>query len=684
MPAQHEPPRERRSGAVYRRVSSPAQGEEERHSLEAQQAIGRGFAETHQIDVEWDDYDDTTSKHGIEYLPKLDSLMQLAEDGEFDVIIIDKLDRLTRAGQGDYWDAIRRLTNAEVRLFAVTDNFDSWNRDDLLRGDLNAYSAEKDNTNRTINTVRGRRDRVTKNHWPNPGRAAPYGWQWVDPYPTAPKQPTKTKLQHNLKEAPYVQWMYSHLDAGGTLYAAAQYLNDNDAPRRGDGDGWNSGQVREVVMNSAQWGVYYAFRYVTADWTPREKREYRKTHGGKKPKHLRHRYDLLYGSEDDKRKAEAVLALRYPAGDAPRLVTMPGVLVDEPLVDEPKAKRVIATFADNKAHAAANVRSHTPDDALFTGHEVRCAYCGRGLAVTRRSEFGDKRGRRRLTRPWRYVCSRGGHNAHPCPGGGVAITCTELDVFTWDTVCRAIRDEDFLRRLIAKTDAVTKPALRAEQARRELKDHEEHKRRWLKKIEKLNPDDPHYAEDEEDYRHEMHARDPQIAAAKERLQRAEDELAQEGQRRQVLDEFHQYATEHREHLDDLTAEQRRDILKHLRVQLHVGAEHLTARKRRYKVVDDAGHTMEMTPARIAMYINLAHHPEAVQHLNRLYREYGTYDADAWYDDDINRVTWAKVIDGTPEPENVIDLSVWHETCGDDGGDEPIGDPNLPPLSAGPQ
>jgi hypothetical protein len=496
MPAHHTPPPERRTGAVYRRVSSSAQSAEDRHSLEDQQAVGRRFAETYQIDVTWDDYDDSTSKHGVEYLPTLDRLMQLAEDGDFDVIIIDKLDRLTRAGQRDYWGAIGRMTDAEVRLFAVTDNFDSWNRDDLLRGDLNAYSAEKDNTNRAINIVRGRHDRVVKNHLPLPGRAEPYGWQWLDPYPTGPKQPVKTKLRHDPTEAPFVQWLYDHLDAGGTLYTAAQYLNEQHAPRRGDGAGWNPGQVRDVAMNPAQWGKYYAFRYVTCDLTPKEKREYRKAHGGSKPKNLRHRYDLLYGSDEDKRKAEAVLALRYPAGDAPQLVLMPDVLVDPPLVDETKAKRVLAGLKDNKSHAAQNVRRYTPEDALFTGHEVFCAYCERGLYVTRRSEFADQRGHRHLTRPWRYVCSRGGNNAHPCPAGGVNITCAELDTFAWNTICRAIRDEDFLYSLIANTDAITKPTQRAERARQERDTLLAEQRRWLKKIGLLDPDDPHYTDDE--------------------------------------------------------------------------------------------------------------------------------------------------------------------------------------------
>jgi hypothetical protein len=218
-----------------------------------------------------------------------------------------------------------------------------------------------------------------------------------------------------------------------------------------------------------------------------------------------------------------------------------------------------------------------------------------------------------------------------------------VDAFAWNTVCRAIRDDVFLRGLVTQTDDISHPARRLDLAQQELRDLETQQGRCLKKIGLLDPDDAHYETDEEAYRREMHSYDAKIAAANERLQRLQDEAIRLAQRQQVVEEFQHYADAQREQLGNLTAAQRRAILTHLRVRLGAGADDLRS-VRKWLGNDEDGW---YAPPRIAMTLNLVNDPEAVKRLAQRWRHYSTHDPAAMWDAH-NATTYFAVLGAQPK------------------------------------
>jgi hypothetical protein len=177
---------------------------------------------------------------------------------------------------------------------------------------------------------------------------------------------------------------------------------------------------------------------------------------------------------------------------------------------------------------------------------------------SKRSEQAAKGSPRR---PWFYICARSKPTAEGrCPG--VAVICEKVDSLVWREACKLIRDQRYLRGLLEKSDDVWSPETQIAHYQQLLKEVEDSDRSITSELIRLagKPGlEQIRAHLEQDAVNNAALRDGYQA----RLAEAERQLEEQATRTERVQGFAQWAAEHADSLDDLTAEQRREILEHV-------------------------------------------------------------------------------------------------------------------------
>jgi len=239
-------------------------------------------------------------------------------------------------------------------------------------------------------TQRGMRERV-KAGKPRAGGKPQYGYVWRDA--------DKSGLEPYAPEAEIVRRIFTTLANGGTATALLAQLTNEGIPSPGQKNGgpphmWSTSRIGTIVRNDAYVGIAWA-------------QKYRSIFKGRK----RIRVDLI----------PEVERTMMPAGTIPALVT-------QELADKARA-----TLIRNRTYTA-----RTGDRTEFlVGYGIaRCGICGHGLTAIRRKEEGRNPG---------YICPSAYKTDSAGYHQGLHMRASDLDEAVWERAKLVRANGDYVR-----------------------------------------------------------------------------------------------------------------------------------------------------------------------------------------------------------------------------------------------
>jgi len=186
------PPEAAQVCVVYCRVSSQKQAAEDKGSLDAQEANGLAKAAELGLRVLYVVKDPESAW----ILDKRTKFWRVSDDGragKFSVMVIDRMDRLTRSENiGEFMQVMTELRLAGVKPVFVDKDYGSSPFGEVMQV-IDAYGSSLAQAARRAQSLQGKRTRVLRDHHPNPGPRARYGYRWGDA--------TKTRLEKSGDEA---------------------------------------------------------------------------------------------------------------------------------------------------------------------------------------------------------------------------------------------------------------------------------------------------------------------------------------------------------------------------------------------------------------------------------------------------------------------------------------------------
>ena len=223
--------------AVYTRKSTDEGLEQKFNSLDAQRESCAAYIRSMES-LGWrlveKNYDDGGYTGGNTERPALRSLMKDIENGEIDIVVVYKLDRLSRK-LTDFVTLFKVFEAHEVSFVSVTQQIDTSSA--MGRMMLNILmSFAQFEREQSADRVR---DKVyaTKKKGLWTGGNRPYGYMIVD-----------KQLRVDAAEAPGVRMMFERYLATGSSFQVASELN-RSSYRRADGGVWISRHVMQVLVN---------------------------------------------------------------------------------------------------------------------------------------------------------------------------------------------------------------------------------------------------------------------------------------------------------------------------------------------------------------------------------------------------------------------------------------------------
>ena len=253
---------EPKRSVLYARVSSDDRGNNGRN-LRSQLDMCREYAQEHNRRIVAELAEDDRGASGASFeLPKLNQVLEMAEAGEFDVLVVREMDRMSRNL------AKQLIVEQELKRHGVAVEYALADYPDTPEGRLNkhlrATIAEYEREKIAERTVRGRRNKVKSGSVLVYGRP-PYGYDVID-------ESGKWKLIVNESEARIVRLMfdwYANGDEHGNVLSLADItrrLTEMAIPTRGDrqnlrkkrGPGeWSRVTVRNMLVNETYAGVWH-------------------------------------------------------------------------------------------------------------------------------------------------------------------------------------------------------------------------------------------------------------------------------------------------------------------------------------------------------------------------------------------------------------------------------------------
>lgn len=223
--------------AVYARLSLDSEGTGA--AVERQQADCEALAEAEGLRVVEVLVDNDVSAYSGKARPAFDRLLDLAERGEVDVVVVWAVDRLYRR-VADLGRVVAACKPYNVQVRAVkSGRIDLSTADGRLHAGLLAEVAEHESAKKGERMAARWEQRATRE-----GRTTtawlPFGWQWVDPCPAGedcdhhpnrcevpgvlPRYRTRKGMQPDPVAAAALRWAASFVADGGSLSAATERL----------------------------------------------------------------------------------------------------------------------------------------------------------------------------------------------------------------------------------------------------------------------------------------------------------------------------------------------------------------------------------------------------------------------------------------------------------------------------
>lgn len=173
---------------------------------------------------------------------QLRRLMQDAENGKFDVVLVKSLSRWAR-DTVDSITLVRRLKSYGIRLITVDDNYDSFEDDNEMRLQMYSMFSQQESESASVRVKFGIAEKSRNGIFHG---TPPFGYDKV-----------KGKLVLNPQHAETVRLIYRlYLYEGWGWYKIANYLTDQKVPSprrvigaKNGGDVWHESAVRVILQN---------------------------------------------------------------------------------------------------------------------------------------------------------------------------------------------------------------------------------------------------------------------------------------------------------------------------------------------------------------------------------------------------------------------------------------------------
>jgi DNA invertase Pin-like site-specific DNA recombinase len=243
---------------VYCRVSSAKQATEDKGSLDAQEASGLRKAAELGLRVLYV-AKDAESAWILDKRTKFRQILDDAKAGKFSVMIVDRMNRFTRAEDlSEYMQVMTELKLAGVEAVFVQRDYE---RSPLgqVQQVLDAYASAVSQGERRGQALLGMRTRVIRDHRPAPGHHAPYGYRWADA--------TKTHLAKSGDQAQAIVeriWREFLTGERPTLRGVSKSLNTDGVPTPNAYSGipnkraknrWTITTVRSILRDPRYYGA---------------------------------------------------------------------------------------------------------------------------------------------------------------------------------------------------------------------------------------------------------------------------------------------------------------------------------------------------------------------------------------------------------------------------------------------
>jgi site-specific DNA recombinase len=413
----HQAPTLPRIAALYCRVSSKQQADDDRHktSLKTQlaalqmKAAEMGYA----IAPEYTYMEAFNGEELIER-PELSHLRDDAKERRFAIVLAYNVYALAKnqAHLAILHDEWQRLG---VALDFVTEQLEDTPIGRAILA-LHAFAAEVEGERRKDRVSRARIARVkggraAVGHRPN------YGYQWSDTR-LPDGRLARERLDVNPETAPIVVRMFEMIDSGHTLRAiAAQFTSEGIPTPTGKWVAWDITTIHALVLNPLYIGRPMALKRkcIPVDKT------------------VRHLYARR--SREVPRPIEEQIEL--PASYAP------------PLVSPELFARVAERMRLNKQLAARNNRQ--PAATLVRGL-IRCGYCGAAIITVNSTRQGTI-----------YRCQmasrlhKGDASIPACPSRGMPIVSRKVDDAVWAKVTEVLTKPDLIAQEVARMQTMDDP-----------------------------------------------------------------------------------------------------------------------------------------------------------------------------------------------------------------------------------
>jgi site-specific DNA recombinase len=401
--------------AIYTRVSTLAQDEDDKTSSKTQQDGCRAWALSHGFAVaEGFIYHDAHTGEELWQRPQLTWLREAARARQFAVVVCHSVDRLSR-DETHLLILLDEMERLGVKVEFVVEPIDDSDEGRAIRF-MKGWAGKIESERRKERTMRTVRERATSGKYVPSNRPA-FGYAW-GPEVDHKGRLTKVRLVVDPLTAPIVVRIYEDVASGKSLRAVALALTQEGIPTpTGRAHGrWTPTTIRTIITLSHYWGAAEA---LTLAQVPRsaEMRKYYRTRTARVARPAAERVPL-------------------PPDVVPAIVSVELALEAQ------------ARLARNR-HLNAINRSKNPHPALMRGGLVRCATCGNVLAVKHTPARPGGRKER-----WRYVCCANGIGGR-CRE--FAIETHRLDTAVWAKVCQVLRDPDFIQREVDAMQATDAP-----------------------------------------------------------------------------------------------------------------------------------------------------------------------------------------------------------------------------------
>ena len=481
---------------------------------------------------------------GMEFRERevLEEILRMAKNHEFDVLIMDVLDRLGRVGLP------REIYRAELRMYGVrtlTTKPEEHADDDSLMGQmirlLHGFKSEEERNDIIRRTQNGRRERVLKDHKLLGNHPNKYGWKYADEGKGAyvlDEDPITIPLDgavlrdengEVLTRAEVRRRMFDWIEQGWKVRDIAFYLTSQHIPTHHGGK-WDARLVR-ILLNRRQLNLtsnepVLAYGYIVV--MDENNQPYTETNIAKivyalheegldaskiaeslQQRHIPTGRETIWlpGTVNHMLSDESVLGkaamfvhkyVRKPGGKYQQLdrpkdeqIPLPDGVIPPILVTE-EGKPDIALFERVQARKKANQtgaprNNKHPYNYLLRGGYIKCGYCG-AVMRTASPEY-EKRGVR-----YRYWCINTSYTANKCIGKGNRITASVADNYAWSKAVEIIRDPCQVDKKLEARRKQDPNAERREYIAGELARIKASRARLMQRLEDEDLDDESYAD----------------------------------------------------------------------------------------------------------------------------------------------------------------------------------------------